>query len=161
MALNFLYKKLRTPKITQYQYVTVNNWIFYFGGIVVAIMPSGLIGCIVDKNIVMTVIFATAVLFGIYLMVAQKLWKITYDEYNLIFRNSFGMSHKYQTSEINILNKGRTAVLRNNEKKITSWDFMLINIDEDIALMRFLYFNFEKPLKKVKRKSRKQDNKDK
>ncbi len=122
-------------------------------------MPSGLIGCIEDKNIVMSAIFASAVVFGIYLMLAQKLWRITYGEQLLIFRNSFATTHTYQISEINLLNKGRTTVLRHNEKKITSWDFMLVNIDEDIALMRFLYFNFEKPLKKVKKKSRKQYNK--
>lgn len=74
------------------------------------------------------VIFGIAVIVSIPLMLIVIFWKITWTNEVINYRNLFGCWKSYDIENIHLINKKQYTTIMFQDKKITDYNFMLLNI---------------------------------
>lgn len=119
------------------------NWVYYFLSIGSFLLCFGLAEEIKadpqEKDFGVIVIFSVAILTAICIILVQKIWYIKYDEKELIFRNSFGITKKYNINELSLVEKERMSEIYFKGKKIIEWDTAIVNIKQDIEISKFFH----------------------
>lgn len=92
-----------------------------------------------EKDFRFIVLFSVAILTAICIILVQKIWYIKYDEKELIFRNSFGITKKYNINELSLVEKGRISEIHFKGKKIIGWDTTIVNFKQDIEISKFFH----------------------
>lgn len=80
-----------------------------------------------------------AILTAICIIIVQKTWYVKYDDKELIFRNSFGITKKYNINELSLVEKERMSEIYFKGKKIIEWDTAIVNIKQDIEISKFFH----------------------
>lgn len=123
--------------------LTIANWVYYFSSIVSFFFCFTLIEEIKadpqEKDFWFIVLFSVAILTAICIILVQKIWYIKYDEKELIFRNSFGITKKYNINELSLVEKGRISEIHFKGKKIIDWDTTMVNFKQDIEISKFFH----------------------
>lgn len=142
----FTHKRYRQQHPNQF---TVAPWVFYASGIMSLGLSFGLYGTL---DIGGYVIFILACFTGIILMYVQMIWKIEYNEEELLFRNTFGIVRKYPIQGLSIIEGERVYKLMYNDKKIAEWDILIVDIEAEVRMARFITQQNMKNLPPKKRK---------
>ena len=146
----FTHKRYRQQHLNQF---TVAPWVFYASGIISLGLSFGLYARpIIDVDISIFVLFVSACLTCTIIMYLQIVWKIEYNEEELLFRNFFGIVRKYPIQGLSIIEGERINKLMYNDKKIAEWDFLIMDIEADVRMARFITQQNMKNLPPKKRK---------
>ena len=84
------------------------------------------------------VIFGLAVIISIPLMLVVIFWKITWTDEVINYRNLFGYWKSYDIEHIHLINRKQYTTIVFQDKKITDYNFMLLNILHVKAFETFL-----------------------
>ena len=84
------------------------------------------------------VIFGLAVLVSIPLMFVVTFWKITWTKQTIQYRNPFCRQKSYDIENIYLINKKQYTIIMYKGKKVTDYNFMLLNIWDVRAFESFL-----------------------
>lgn len=134
-----IFLSIFSKKSNSVNILTVANWVYYLTSVGSFLLCFTLFEEIKANAFEGIVIFSVAVLMGICLMLVQKIWYIKYDDKELIFRNSFGITKKYNIKELSLVEKERMSEIHYNGKKIIEWDTAIMNIKQDIEISKFFY----------------------
>ena len=74
------------------------------------------------------VIFGFAVLLSIPLMLVVVFWKVTWTKETIQTRNLFCVRKSYDIENIHLINKRQYTTIMYKGKKVTDYNFMLLNI---------------------------------
>lgn len=77
-------------------------------------------------------LFGGASLVSMFLVIWSVMWKIEYDDTTLIYRNVFGIKKKYYINNIMLVQRNQYTYIINDNKKVTSYNFHLMNVFEVI-----------------------------
>lgn len=129
------------PKVNSWNYLRIGNWVFFLSGVMSFTLLFGVIAILKDKDesqYATCILFVIACIVCVAIMVIQKNWRIKYNCAKLYFRNSFGFTTQYEIDRVSIIDDKRMTRIIYDDKVIIEWDTMIVNLQEDIALHRFL-----------------------
>ena len=131
---------LKGTRDKSWKYLTLAKWVFYFCSIATFVLSFGLYGIVENKdsNDGLFYVFFISICIGVIICVVQQVWCIKYDNKTLIFRNSFGMTKKYDIYEIELVEPNDMSEVRFRGKKVIEWPSVLINLGEYIEFSRFM-----------------------
>lgn len=132
-------KVIRNKRSTEnaWNYLRISNWVFYFCGVASFSLAFGIAAILEDQDMTqypICVLFSAACVFSAAMMITQGVWQIKYNSQELIFRNSFGISKKYNMKDLAIVEDKRMTRIVFNGNTIIRWDSSIMNINEEIAL---------------------------
>ena len=81
-------------------------------------------------------LFVIACIICAVIMIVQKTWQIKYNEEVLVFRNAIGLTREFILSELVVCEGNRTTRILHNNKDVATWDSLLMNTEEEIALIK-------------------------
>lgn len=73
-------------------------------------------------------VFGSATLISIPLMLVVVFWKVTWTEKTLKYRNPFCIQKSYDLENIHLINNKQYTTIMYKSKKVTDYNFMLLNI---------------------------------
>ncbi len=126
------------------------NWIFYFCAFASGFLCFGVVAELQEiqigasdmrESMPIIVFFSVIILCSGYIAVFQKIWRIRYHDDELIFRNFIGRTYRYPLKDVKIVTKKRMKQLYSGNKKITQWDELLVNMQEEILFERAIERN--------------------
>lgn len=127
-------------KENEWSYLSISDSVFYICGAISFFLSFGIIAIIKEQDrdsISIGILFFVACLLCIWIMLIQKIWRIKYNNDVLIFRNCFGVTQKYNVCDIRFADGSRVSKIFLNKKPIISWDTLIINTAEDVAISIF------------------------
>ena len=131
----------RLCPLDSWKYLKISNWVFYFSGIVSFVLTFGIIAILEEKDIEqygVCMLFLACCVICVVLMLIQKVWQIKYNGEDLIFRNAFGQIKRYKVADITIINGQRITRILLDDKTVIKWDTIIMNLEQDVALSKFL-----------------------
>lgn len=123
--------------------LTVASWVYYFCSIVSFLfcftLYEEIIADVENRSLEFIILFSIAIFTMICMMLVQKIWCVKYDDKELIFRNSFGVTRKYNINELSLVEKERMSEIHFKGKKIIEWDTLIVNFKQDLELSKFFH----------------------
>jgi hypothetical protein len=74
------------------------------------------------------IVFGNAVIVSIPLMLWVFFWKIEWLDEKIYFRNLFGLRQTYDVKKIHLLSKKQFTIIMYQNRKITDYNYLLLNI---------------------------------
>ena len=74
------------------------------------------------------IVFGSAVIVSIPLILWIVFWKIEWLDEKIYFRNLFGLRQTYDVKKIHLMSKKQFTIIMYQNRKITDYNFMLLNI---------------------------------
>ena len=111
--------------------LTISKPIHCLCSIVTLIITGALLLNLLDFNMSIWwfyVLFGLAVIISIPLMLVVIFWKITWTDEVINYRNLFGYWKSYYIENIHLINRKQYTTIMFQDKKITDYNFMLLNI---------------------------------
>ena len=115
----------------QSNYLTISKPIHCLCSIVTLLVISALFLNLLDFDTTIWwfyIIFGIAVVVSIPLMLEVIFWKITWTDEVINYRNLFGRWKSYDIENVHLINKKQYTIIMFQGKKITDYNFMLLNI---------------------------------
>ena len=147
IVVDIIKDRVKKSKTDRYYHVSLSKWVFMFGMFVGLILTFGAIAELEyvfehpyenhTESVLIIILFLSCITFGTLIALVQKIWRIKYNDREIIFRNSFGISKTYKNATVSISHNKKMTVLFVNGKKITQWDENLVNIDQDMLIQDF------------------------
>ena len=131
--------KGRHSSNSEWKYFKISNWVFYLCAICAFVLSFGIAAIIEDQDTTtyaIGVLFTIACIFSAVMMAVHSLWQIKYNDTQLIFRNSFGVSKSYYLIQLHIVDEGRMTHLKYEGKTIAKWDSSIMDTKQEIAFHR-------------------------
>lgn len=128
-------------------YLSISKWVFYFGAFSSILLNFGVIAeleTLLENNSIdinsflITVLFLTVIVFCIFLSILQKIWRIEYNNNDIIFRNTFDVTKKYKKQDARIKHKKELTQLFVGNKKVTEWPCIMVNRQEAILFEKYI-----------------------
>lgn len=111
--------------------ITVSDGIHYLSSIIAIIITFALwLNTIDYDNSILWfyVIFGTASVVSVPVILWVVFWKIEYNDKELLYRNILGICRKYDINSIYLKSKNQYTTIMYEHKKLTDYNFMLLNI---------------------------------
>lgn len=89
------------------------------------------------------VIFALAVLISVPLMLVVVFWEVAWNQKTIQYRNLFGVRKSYDIDNVHLVNKRQYTTIMCKGKKVTDYNFMLLNIWDVRAFESFFKKHFD------------------
>ena len=111
--------------------LTISKSIHYFSSVVTLIIIVALFLNLLDFDMSLWwfyVIFGLAVIVSIPLMLVVVFWKVTWTRETIQYRNLFCVRKSYNIENVRLVSKQQYTTIICNDKKVTDYNFMLLNI---------------------------------
>ena len=126
---------------TQSNCLSISKPTHYFCSVVTLIVVVALFLNLMDFDASLWwfyVIFGLAVLVSIPLLLVVAFWRVTWTKETIQYRNLFCYQKTYDIENIHLINKKQYTTITYKNKKVTDYNFMLLNIWDVRAFETFL-----------------------
>lgn len=124
-----------------WNFLRISTWVFYICGVSSFSLAFGIAANLEDQDISqypICLLFSAACIFSAIMMIVQSVWQIKYNTQTLVFRNSLGITKKYDIKDLSLVEGNRTTRIVCNGNTIAKWDSSIMNVKDEIALYRTL-----------------------